>query len=333
MWNNFPLFPPKATELAADVDRLYFTFLGISAFFSLLIALLVLYFAVRFRRRSHDQVGQPEKAGMWLELTWSIIPLIILLFMFAWGTKVYIAAFRPPANAQDYYVTGKQWMWKFQHPEGNREINNLHVPTGQAIRLIMTSEDVIHSFFVPAFRVKADVLPGRYTSIWFQAEKTGTYHLFCAEYCGAEHSKMGGSIVVMEPREYELWLAGRDKGPSMAASGEELFRLKACNTCHRPDSAAQAPILHGLFGEEVELESGAVTVADANYIRESIIYPAAEIVKGYRPLMPTYQGQLSEEEILQLIDYIKSIAEPPSQSNSQDNQSPATAATNQGREP
>ena len=313
MWKDFPLFPDKASELAGQVDALYFTFLGISAFFSLLIAALVLYFAVRYRRRSANEVGQPEKAGMWLELTWSIIPLVILMVMFTWGAKVYVTAYRPPANAKEYFVTAKQWMWKFQHPEGQREINHLHVPAGQPIKLTMTSEDVIHSFFVPAFRVKADVLPGRYTSVWFEGNKTGTFTLFCAEYCGAEHSLMGGSVTIMEPAEYENWLAGVKKGPSVVASGEELFQAKACNTCHRPDTAVQAPILNGIFGKQAELESGKTVTVDANYIRESILNPTAKVVKGYRPLMPTYQGQLSEEEILQLISYIKSLTTEPTE--------------------
>jgi cytochrome c oxidase subunit 2 len=321
MWKDFPLFPDKATELAGQVDALYFTFLGISAFFSLLIAGLVFFFAIRYRRRSADEVGQPEKAGMWLELTWSIIPLVILMVMFTWGAKVYIAAYRPPANAKEYFVTAKQWMWKFQHPEGQREINHLHVPMGLPIKLTMTSEDVIHSFFVPAFRVKADVLPGRYTSIWFEGEKTGTFHLFCAEYCGAEHSRMIGSITIMDPGDYESWLAGIQKGPSVIASGEELFQAKACNTCHRPDTAVQAPILHGAFGEEVELQTGRVVTVDADYIRESLLNPTAKVVKGYRPLMPTYQGQLSEEEILQLISYIKSLATEPAEETTTENPS------------
>ena len=199
MWKDFPLFPDKATELAGQVDALYFTFLGISAFFSLLIGTLVIYFAIRYRRRSEDEIGQPEKAGMWLELTWSIIPLLILMVMFTWGTKVYIKAYRPPANSTEYFVTAKQW------------------PAGQPIKLTMTSEDVIHSFFVPAFRVKADVLPGRYTTIWFEGNKAGTYTLFCAEYCGAEHSLMMGSVTIMEPGDYEEWLAGVDKGRALAA--------------------------------------------------------------------------------------------------------------------
>ncbi|MEJ2084681.1 MAG: cytochrome c oxidase subunit II [Acidobacteriota bacterium] len=316
MWKNFPLFPDKATELARQVDALYFTALGISAFFTLLIAVLILYFAVRYRRRSHDEVGQPEKAGMWLEITWSVIPLIILMGMFVWGTKVYIDAYRPPADAVEYFVTGKQWMWKFQHPEGQREINHLHVPLGKPVRLTMTSEDVIHSFFVPAFRVKADVLPGRYTQLWFKPEKPGTYTLYCAESFGAEHSRMIGSVTVMEPGDYEAWLSGEAKGPTPIASGEELFQAKACNTCHRPDSAAQAPILHGIFGKSVETADGESVLFDEEYIRESILKPFAKIVKGYQPLMPTYQGQLSEEEILQLITYIKSLSEEETEEQS-----------------
>ena len=232
MWKDFPLFPDKATELAGEVDQLTFVFLAIALFFSLLVATLVVYFAIRYRRRSEGQIGEVEETGIWLEIVWSAIPLVILLSMFFWGAKIYIKAYRPPSDAVEYFVTGKQWMWKFQHPEGNREINHLHVPVGQRIRLTMTSEDVIHSFFVPAFRVKADVLPGRYTSIWFEATKTGTFTLFCAEFCGAEHSQMLGSVIVMEPQDYEQWLAQGQPDKSVIGSGEELFSKYVCkNIC------------------------------------------------------------------------------------------------------
>ncbi|MGB3564882.1 MAG: cytochrome c oxidase subunit II [Thermoanaerobaculia bacterium] len=309
MWKNFPLFPDKATELAGEVDQLTFVFLAIALFFSLLVATLVFYFAIRYRRRSADEIGETEETGIWLEIVWSVIPLVILLGMFFWGAKIYIKAYRPPSDAVEYFVTGKQWMWKFQHPEGNREINHLHVPRGQRIRLNMTSEDVIHSFFVPAFRVKADVLPGRYTSIWFEATKTGTFTLFCAEFCGAEHSQMMGSVIVMEPQDYEQWLAAGQPEKTVIGSGEELFGKYVCNTCHFPDSAARAPILHGIWGEEVALGNGESVVVDANYVRESILEPAAKMVKGYQPLMPTYQGQLSEEELVQLISYVRSLSD------------------------
>ena len=309
MWKNLPLFPERATELAGEVDQLTFVFLAIALFFSLLVATLVIYFAIRYRRRSAGEIGETEETGIWLEIVWSAIPLAILLGMFFWGAKLYIKAYRPPEDAVDFFVTGKQWMWKFQHPEGNREINHLHVPRGQRIRLNMTSEDVIHSFFVPAFRVKADVLPGRYTTLWFEANKIGTFTLFCAEFCGTEHSQMMGSIIVMEPKDYERWLAASRPEKTVIGSGEELFAKYVCDTCHVPDSAARAPILHGIWGEEVELGSGETVVVDANHVRQSILEPTAKLAKGYQALMPTYQGQVSEEELAQLISYIRSLSD------------------------
>jgi cytochrome c oxidase subunit 2 len=229
------------------------------------------------------------------------------MIMFTWGAKVFFTAFRPPADAVEYYVVGKQWMWKFQHPQGKREINDLHVPIGQPIKLTMTSEDVIHSFFVPAFRVKADVLPGRYTTVWFEATKAGSYAIFCAEYCGTEHSRMGGTIHVMEPGDYEAWLAEGGAADERLLSGEELFAKYVCNTCHYPDSAARAPILNGVFGTQVALADGARVLVDENYVRESILNPTARVVAGYQPLMPTYKGQIGEEDLIQLIAYIKGL--------------------------
>ena len=308
---RFPLFPEKASAIAGEVDALFLFALGIAVFFSLLIAFLVVYLGVRYRRRDDDDVGQPEKGALWLEIVWSLIPLSILLFMFAWGAKIFFDIRKPPTGAIEYHVTGKQWMWKFQHPEGAREINELHVPVGRDIKLIMTSEDVIHSFYVPAFRTKMDVVPGRYTYYWFRAEKTGTYRLFCAEYCGAEHSLMRGSIIVMTPAEYENWLATRGQvGGAGPKTGEELFTLHTCDTCHRDDSAVQAPILTGLFGREESFTDGSAAVVDENYLRESILNPAAKVVTGYNAIMPTYQGRISEEDLVQLILYVKSLGAP-----------------------
>ncbi len=306
-WESLPLFPERASTLASEVDTLYFFTVAVAIFFSLLVAALVLYFAVRYRRRHPNEVGQPEKTITWLEITWSVIPFLILMVMFVWGAKVFFIAFRPPSNAVEYYVVGKQWMWKFQHPQGKREINDLHVPVGQPIKLTMTSEDVIHSFFVPAFRIKADVLPGRYTTAWFEATKAGAYHIFCAEYCGTEHSRMGGTIHVMEPRDYEAWLEQDAPTDERLLSGEELFAKYVCNTCHYPDSSARAPILYGIFGEQAELADGSRVLVDENYLRESILNPTAKIVAGYQALMPTYQGQVGEEELIQLIAYIKGL--------------------------
>ncbi len=310
MWQDFPLFPESASTFTGQVDALYFFALGVTAFFSLLIGGLIFYFAVKYRRRSDDEVGTPERASTPLEITWSVIPLAITMVMFVWGARVFFTLSRPPADATEYFVVGKQWMWKLQHPEGNREINELHVPLGQPIQLTMTSEDVIHSFYVPAFRIKADVLPGRYTTVWFEATKAGSYQLFCAEYCGAEHSRMIGRVVVMEPRDYEIWLSGREPGKPLVASGEELFQLSACHTCHREDTRARGPSLVGLFGKEVELATGRRVIADETYLRESILRPAAKIVAGYQALMPTYQGRLSEEQLVQLISYIKTLGPP-----------------------
>ncbi len=309
-----PLFPEQASTIASQIDNLFFFALGIAAFFSILIALLIVYLGVRYRRRHAAQTGEApphgSKAQTVLEITWSVIPFLILMVMFIWGVKIYFTAARPPADAIQFYVVGKQWMWKIQHPEGRREINEMHVPVGRPIKLLMTSEDVIHSFFVPAFRIKQDVLPGRYTTMWFQADKVGTYHLFCSQYCGAEHAKMGGWVVVMEPHEYQAWLAGEKSGQAEFMTGAELFAARACNTCHRPDTSARAPILTGLFGRQVGLQDGRRVAADEAYIRESIIEPQAKIVSGYQPIMPTFKGQLTEEDVIELINYIKGLKAP-----------------------
>ncbi len=307
--DQIPLFPDRATAIAREVDAIYFFGLGIATIFSILVAVLVAYFAIRYRRRHHDEVGQREQAPAWLELVWSIIPLGILLFMFAWGADVYFKARRAPANAVEYYATGKQWMWKFQHPQGNREINDLHVPVGVPIKLIMTSEDVIHSFWVPEFRVKMDVLPGRYTNLWFEVDKVGTYRLLCNEYCGAEHSLMGGRIFAMEPADYESWLAGGQPQTALTKTGEQVFAEKTCNTCHKNEAGALGPSLDGVFGNEREFADGTTVIADENYLRESILEPRAKLVKGYQALMPTFQGQVDEEELVLLIEYIKSLGQ------------------------
>jgi len=315
MWPDFPLLPESASSVARDVDLLTLAWLAISAFFITLITLVILFFFMRYRRRRRGEVGSTaEIDSLPLELTWSVIPLIIALGMFVWGVKVFFTVSRPPADAVEHWVTGKQWMWKVQHPEGVREINTLHVPVGQPVRLTMTSEDVIHSFYVPAFRVKADVLPGRYTTVWFEPTKVGRYHLFCAEYCGAEHSVMGGWIEVLEAEAYERWLETGEAGPTMLASGEELFARLACDTCHltggeaAPGGAApRAPTLDGLFGSRVALAGGGSVVADETYIRESIVSPQARVVAGWQPLMPTFKGQVSEEQLNALVAYLKTM--------------------------
>lgn len=308
---DFPLFPESASDIARDVDALFLSWSLVSIFFSALIAVLILYFMVKYRRRSEDEVGAEEKTAMWLEITWSAVPLAIMLVMFAWGAKVFFDIYRAPADAVEFTVVGRQWMWKAQHPEGDREINHLHVPVGQAIRLKLTSEDVIHSFFIPAMRVKQDAIPGRYTTVWFRPDKPGVYHLFCTEYCGAEHSRMIGSVTVLEPQQYEAWLAGVPGGAqSMTESGAQLFQTLACDTCHldAPGRAPRGPELKGVYGSQVTLAGGQIVTADDNYLRESILNPRAKVVAGWNPVMPTYQGQVSEEQLAQLISYVRSLS-------------------------
>jgi len=311
MWSGTPLFPPQASTMASRVDNLYFFLLAVSVFFSLLIAGLIVFYAVRYRRRAPNAVGTSIHGGLWLEVTWSVIPLMISMVIFVWGTSVFFAMSSPPDETLNIYVVGKQWMWKFQHLDGQREINELHVPVGRAVKLIMTSEDVIHDVFVPAFRVKADVLPGRYTNLWFQATTPGRYHLFCAEYCGTRHSGMTGEVIVMEPTEYQAWLSGGSGEGSLASAGEKLFQDLACNTCHRPDAQGRGPVLQGVFGKTQSLLSGDTVLVDEAYIRESILNPGAKITAGFQPIMPAFQGLVSEEQLLQLIEYVKSLQTQP----------------------
>ena len=310
MWKNLPLFPERASALAWQVDGLYFLLIAVSAFFTLLIFVLIFVFAVKYRRSVHPHPVQIE-GSLPLELTWTLIPLGICMIFFAWGSLIYFQEARPPKGAMEVYVVGKQWMWKFEHESGQREINQLHVPIGADVKMVMSSQDVIHSFFVPAFRVKADVLPGRYTSLWFHTTKVGTYHLFCSQYCGTDHSGMIGQVIVMEPYAYQAWLtSGGGTTGTLAESGQQLFAQLGCATCHRSDTQGRGPILNGVFGKQVSLEDGRTVVADENYIRESILNPGAKIVSGFKPIMPTYQGQVSEESLMSLVAYIKSLSEP-----------------------
>ena len=308
MPSEFALFPQRASTIAGSVDALYFFLVGVSLFFTVLIFAMVFGFAIKYRRRSEEELPRPIDGSMRLEVMWTVIPFILTMVMFAWGATLYLRNSRPPDGSLEVYVVGKQWMWKLQHPEGQREINQLHVPVNVPVRLIMTSEDVIHSFFVPAFRIKQDVLPGRYTTQWFQATRPGEYHLFCAEYCGNQHSGMIGTVTVLGAVEYENWLGGGASGESMASTGERLFQQLGCSGCHRSDAAGRGPALEGVFNAPVKLETGETVIADEPYIRESILNPRAKVVVGFRPIMPTFAGQVSEESILQLIAYIKTLA-------------------------
>ena len=297
--------------MAGQVDALYFFLLAVAAFFTVLISSLILFFAIRYRKERHPHAVQIHGSTA-LELLWTSIPLGIVMIIFVWSAVIFFVQTRPPKGSMEIYCVGKQWMWKFEHTGGQREINELHLPAGRDVRMIMTSQDVIHDFFVPAFRIKADVLPGRYTSTWFHPTVPGRYHLFCSQYCGTNHAIMGGWVTVMEPSDYAAWLAGASGGEANPlATGEKLFSEKACITCHVANGTGRAPSLNGVYGAQVLLADGSTVTADDAYIRESILQPAAKIVAGYQPLMPTFQGQLTEEQVLALTAYIKSLQSQP----------------------
>ncbi len=307
-----PFIPESASTESPHVDALYFYLSGVTIFFTLLIAGVVTFFVIRYRRRTPYEIPRPIAGSHTLETVWSVIPFIIAMTFFVWGTGLYFRNYRPPENALEVYVVGKQWMWKFQHTTGQREINELHVPVGRKIKLVMTTEDVIHDLFIPAFRIKADVVPGKYTYEWFEATKPGRYHLFCAEYCGMNHSGMGGWVVVMEPTEFDNWLSGNAGAQSASTSGQQLFQTLGCASCHGNNGeGGRGPALLSVYNSEVQLESGAKVRADDSYIRESVLNPQAKIVAGYGPIMPTFQGVVNEEQIVQLMAYIKSLSSQP----------------------
>lgn len=312
MFEDFPIHPEAVSTVARQIDTFYFFLVGLSALMAFLIALTIVIFAIKYRRRSATEIPPVVIENKLVEVTWIVIPFIVFMGLFVWSAWIYFDIQRMPAETMDINVVAKQWMWKFQHPTGQTEINDLHVPVDQPVRLIMISQDVIHNFFVPEFRVHTDVLPNRYRYQWFEATKPGVYNIFCSEYCGTEHSKMIGKIYVMEESEYETWLAGGATG-SAADQGAQLFQKYACNSCHADTASARGPSLTKIFGDPVTLASGETVTVDEQYVRESILDPRAKIVQGYDAIMPSFQGQLSEEQVLHLIAYIKSLDDPREQ--------------------
>jgi cytochrome c oxidase subunit 2 len=305
MDKSFRLFPEQASALAPEMDALYAFLCAVTIFFTLLIFVLIVYMAFKYKRRSESERPRPTIESMRLEIVWTVIPFVIAMVIFFWGARLYFSVYADVKNPLDIHVVGKQWMWKIQHPSGKREINELHVPVNQRVQLTLGSQDVIHSFFVPAFRVKQDVVPGRYTKMSFTPTKPGIYHLFCAEYCGTQHSGMIGRVVVMEPDAYQQWLAGTSLDEPPAIAGAQLFAQLGCATCH----GSQAPSMAGVYGSTVKLNNGRTVTADEQYIRESILDSTAKIVAGYPPIMPSFRGQLTEEQLMHLMAYIKSLAD------------------------
>lgn len=307
MNTEIALWPEAASTTATAVDQLFFYLFTVCLAVGLLVATLMIYFCIRYRHRP-GETGNPPATHQshLLEWFWTITPLFFFASFFWWGAGVYFGAFYPPADAQPIYVVGKQWMWKFQHPEGQREINQLHVPRGQPVKLLMTSEDVIHSLFIPDFRIHMDLLPERYTSVWFEATRSGTYRLFCSQYCGTSHAGMVGEVIVMEPGDYERWLQSSAEG-SMALEGRKKFLQYRCLSCHSATAGARGPVLEGLYMTRVPLADGRVVLADDYYLRESILYPSNKIVAGYDNVMPTFKGQLDEQDLFELIVFIQSL--------------------------
>ncbi len=307
--DKFHLFPPEASTSAAQVDWLFWGLTLVLLFFVTAVFLPILYFSVKYRRGSSANRSAPVSGSNLIEVSWTAFPILLSFGLFTWGAVVYYRIENPPDNALQVQVVGKQWMWKLQHAEGKKEIDELHVPLGRAVKLTLTSQDVIHSFFVPAFRVKQDVVPGRYTSEWFRATKLGEYHLFCAEYCGTDHSKMIGRVVVMKPADYQRWLTTGEPSQSIVLEGRRLFHEKGCSGCHVNSTIVHAPPLEGIFGKQVPLNSGKIVTADEAYIRDSILLPAKQISAGYPNVMPSYTGHITEAEIMQVISYLKSVGE------------------------
>src|SRR6516225_3946833 len=311
MQSQLPFVPEQASNFAPQVDALMAFISAVCFFFAVVITIAIIYFFFQYRRKEPHAVGAQLHGDSRLETLWIVIPLILAMTMFSWGAVVYVDYRRAPADTLDIYVIAKQWMWKAQQPNGIREIDELHVPVNRNVRLILASEDVIHNFYVPAFRVKMDVVPGRYNTMWFRPTKTGRYHFFCSQYCGTNHAVMGGWVTVMDPAEYAAWLSGESGDVNPVSTGEKLFSQLACVTCHIANGTGRAPSLNGVYGAKVLLADGTIVTADEAYIRESILEPKAKIVAGYQPVMPTFQGLVTEEQILNLTAYIKSLQSQP----------------------
>jgi len=321
--NASALFPREASTIAPYADALYFFLLLITVIGLTLVGALVFGFAIRYRKANHPVAEQVEGSTL-LEATWTIIPLALFLIVFVWGGLLYFSIYNPPTNAMNIYVVGKQWMWKAEHPGGQHEINALHVPTGRPVQLTMISQDVFHSFSIPDFRVKREVIPGRYSTVWFQATEPGTYHIFCTQYCGTQHSGMIGEVTVLSPDDYQKWTQMSTSGMSLAQNGERLFASIGCNACHSGSAAARGPNLAGVYGSKLKLVNGSEVLVNDAYLRDAILNPSQHITAGYAPIMPTYQGQVSEEGLIDLVEYIKTL-----QTNYRVQQTLTTSESNQ----
>lgn len=313
MNDSFTLLGPSASDAASRTDTLYLVLVGFSSLMAGIFVCLIVWFCFRYRKGSPASRSNAPTHARGLEAAWTIAPLLVFLGIFVWAARYYAEMYRPPMDAMPVFVVGKQWVWKIEHGNGRREINELHVPIDTPVKLIMTSQDVIHSFFVPAFREKQDVVPGRYNTLWFKANREGVYHLLCAEYCGTDHSSMIGRIIVMQPQRYARWLEEGASRPGIAGQGYLLARDHGCMGCHGPGSTVHAPPLAGLMGRTVHLQDGTTLVADEAYIRDSIVEPQKQLVAGYAAIMPSFKKQLDEEDLMAIIEYIRADTNPPTE--------------------
>jgi cytochrome c oxidase subunit 2 len=321
--NASALFPREASTIAPYADALYFFLLLITVIGLILVATLVFGFSIRYRKEKSPVATQVEGSTL-LEATWTIIPLALFMVAWIWGALLYFRIYNPPTNAMNIYVVGKQWMWKAEHPGGQHEINALHVPTGRPVQLTMISQDVFHSFSIPDFRVKREVIPGRYSTVWFEATTPGTYHIFCTQYCGTKHSAMIGQVTVLTPEDYQKWTQESTSGMSLAQNGERLFASMGCNACHSGSATARGPNLAGVYGSKLQLANGSQVVVNEAYLRDAILNPSQHVTAGYAPIMPTYQGQVSEDGLIDLVEYVKGL-----QSNYRVQQTLTTSQSNQ----
>ncbi len=304
------IIPAEASANAHSVDALLFYLVAMSTLVVVGISIMIFYFCVRYRAGAtvDREIRMSIRGQHWMEATWTLITFAIFLSFFYWGANLYVSDYRPPPGAVQIDVVGKQWMWKIEHQNGVREIDTMHVPVGQKVKLRIASEDVIHSFYIPAFRLKQDAVPGRYTEYWFKVTRPGTYDLECAEYCGRDHSRMRGRVIALEPKDYAHWLANQTRPGAAALAGEQLYRTYGCSGCHGPASSVHAPSFDGIYGKPVELSSGEAKIVDDAYIRNSILLPKKDIVAGYEPIMPSFEGKVSNGDIEKLIAYIKSLS-------------------------
>jgi len=312
MITNFRLFPESASSVSGEVNAFFICMLVLCVAVAVAIAVFLIYSAVRYHRKSENELGDQRRYNIPAEVAWTVTPFVLFMGMFGWGAKMYFEIERPPDDAISMYVVGKQWMWKIQHPEGQREINELHIPVGRPVKLTMTSEDVIHSFFVPAFRTKQDVLPGRYTQTWFEATRPGKYHLFCSQYCGTKHSGMIGWVYAMNSADYQRWLTQGAAEGSLASDGEKYFHQFGCANCHYFSRQGRCPDLRNLYMRPVLLTNGQTVTADDTFIRLKLRNPDAQVPWGFSAgVMPNFTGVVSEDQILALISYIKALGPQP----------------------